>query len=316
MQDSSAAPILQIERPPEFHSVAHAAMATEFVFWLGGHERDYLHAAAVEAFAVVDSLEAKLSLYREGSDVARINLARAGEDVRVADETYRCLELARSAALLTDGTFNACLGRWSLAQKSDQPTLPLHVQQALTQLEADTAAPVIELVPDSCIVRKNCAGGLVDLGAIGKGFALDEAAACLRDWQVTQACLIAGGSSILVLDPPSGSAGLAWTVKVPDIVHRLPRSRPLAQMALGASGLGFQATHLVNPISPAIGPLRPQAMAIAKSGAWADALSTAAMLLPAEQLAAITAQDPTVSFLVAPAYSAANEGWRWWGTWF
>ena len=44
----------------------------------------------------------------------------------------------------------------------------------------------------------------VDLGGIGKGYALDQLVAVLEDWDIQRVCLIGGGSSIRALEPPSG----------------------------------------------------------------------------------------------------------------
>ena len=77
----------RLQLPPGLTACAHAAMATEFVFHLGGHEPAYLHQAATEAFLRLDQLESSLSFYRESSDVTRLNRAAAGTEVAVGPDT-------------------------------------------------------------------------------------------------------------------------------------------------------------------------------------------------------------------------------------
>ena len=105
---------------PDLTAVTHAAMATEFFFHLGGHDPVYLGQAATEAFALIDQLEARLSFYRESSDVTRLNRAPAGADVPVGPETLACLALAAEAARLTGGAFDAFTGRAAVAAKNQE----------------------------------------------------------------------------------------------------------------------------------------------------------------------------------------------------
>lgn len=317
MSFQSVAPILRLQRPEGFQSVAHAAMATDFSFWLGGHEPEYLRSAAFEAFATIDAIEDRLSLYREASDVARINLARPGELVRVSDETLQCLHIAREAAGVTGGAFNPFLGHLALRRKHPAADLPLHVLAALERVCPGEGPAVIQLEPGTNCVRKTSTAGLLDLGALGKGFALDRAAETLRDWDVHQACLIAGGSSILLLDPPNGTMG--FDCELPDPKGGVgPASRlpPLAHMGLGASGLGFNGDHIIDPYQLGSATKRTQALAVAGDGAWADALSTAAMLLNEQQLEMISTTVPGCRFLIPPDARDEHLGdWRFIGQW-
>ena len=66
--------------PAGLTACTHAAMATEWVFHLGGHDPIYLRQAATEAFALIDQLEGNLSFYRESSDVTRLNRAARGTE--------------------------------------------------------------------------------------------------------------------------------------------------------------------------------------------------------------------------------------------
>lgn len=279
-----------LQLPPDLTACAHAAMATEFVFHLGGHEPAYLRQAATEAFALIDQLEARLSFYRESSDVTRINRAPAGADVAVSPDTLACLSLAAEAARLTAGAFDAFTGRASIAAKNQE--VPLYLADAPGPAKGDTPGPVVSLHPEAGIVCKLRSGPWLDLGALGKGFALDQTAALLADWDVKSGCLIAGGSSL------RGLGGPGWSLEIDRA--KAPLSLP-GEFCLGASGFQFQPGHIIDSRpQPAISATT-RALVLAPSAALADALSTAAMLLSPEQLARLTRDQPGVASLVVDA---------------
>ncbi len=309
----------RLQLPSQLTACAHSAMATEFVFHLGGHEPAYLRQAAIEVFVLIDQLEAQLSFYRESSDVTRINRASAGAEVSVSPDTLACLALAAEAAHLTVGAFDAFTGRASLAAKKQQvplsltdapgpaegeiaersgrrPCLPLPlIPQAGTPVattEGDVPGAVVSLHPETGTVRKLRAGPWLDLGALGKGYALDQAAASLVEWDITCGCLIAGGSSL------RGLGGESWALEIDQA--KAPLSLP-GKFCLGASGFHFQPGHVIDPRPAGEKSNTTRALVLAPSAALADALSTAAMLLSPAQLEQLTRDRPGVASLVVDA---------------
>ena len=277
----------RLQLPPDLTACTHAAMATEFVFHLGGHEPAYLRQAAAEAFALIDQLEARLSFYRESSDVTRINRAPAGAEIPVSPETMACLELAAAAARLTGGAFDAFNGRAAVTAKNQQ--IPLCLGDAPEPGEADVPGAVVSLHPEAGLVKKLRSGPWLDLGALGKGYALDQATLALAEWEVTSGCLIAGGSSL------RGLGGPCWSLEMDQ--GKLPLPLPGA-FCLGASGFQFQPSHIIDSRPSAQKSSTARALVLAPSAALADALSTAAMLLYDKQLAQLTREEPGVASIV------------------
>jgi len=275
---------------PDLTAVTHAAMATEFFFHLGGHDPGYLGQAATEAFALIDQLEARLSFYRESSDVTRLNRAPAGAEVPVGPETLACLALAAEAARLTSGAFDAFTGRAAVAAKNQE--VPPYLVDSPEPGAGDAPGPVVSLHPEAGMVRKLRAGPWLDLGALGKGYALDQAAALLADWEITSGCLIAGGSSLRGL----GEAGWSLEIDTAKTPYALPGS-----FGLGASGFQFQPGHIIDSRPAPAKSATARALVLAPSAALADALSTAAMLLDPAQLARLTRDRPGVASLVVDA---------------
>ena len=277
----------RLQLPPDLTACTHVAMATEFVFHLGGHESTYLRQAASEAFALIDQIEAHLSFYRESSDTTRINRAPAGAEVPVNPDTLACLEIAAEAARLTGGAFDAFNGRAAVATKNQQ--IPLHLSGAPEPGDGDMPGPVVSLHPDAGLVKKLRAGPWLDLGALGKGYAIDQAAAALAEWDVTTGCLIAGGSSL------RGLGGPDWSLEMDQ--GKPPLNLP-GDFCLGASGFLFQPSHIIDSRSGSQKSSTARALVLASSAALADALSTAAMLLDDKQLAQLTRDQPSVASIV------------------
>lgn len=278
-------PALHLALPPGLTAIAHTAMATGWLFHLGGHEPAYLHQAAAEAFRTIDRLENTLSLYRETSEVTRLNRAPARAEIPVSPDTLACLALAAEVAQRTDGAFEPFTGRAALAAK-DQ-SIPSHLADAPGPTATDTPGPVFDLQPAAGCVRKLRSGPWLDLGALGKGYALDQAAAVLAEWDVTTGCLVAGGSSL------RGLGGDGWDLALDQSTLRLP-----GDFCLGASGFDFNPRHIIDarPAPAALPAAR--AVVLASSAALADALSTAAILLTTGQLATLAREIPGTASLV------------------
>ena len=257
------------------HRFQHTAMATQFEIRCDHRDAEYARQAARAAFAAVDSLEHKLSRFVENSDITRVNHLEAGESTVVGFETMQCLQLAVLLHAETRGAFDISLG---------------------------TGFDQLELAPADFLVSANAPGVRLDLGAIGKGYAVDRMADVLEDWDVRQALIDAGFSSVLALDPPSGTEGWPLTLSDPGPAGVVRERLCARQLALAASGIR-KGDHIVNPRDGA--PIRSRAAAwvaaprgvLASIGrqagvddaaaAVADALSTACMVLPEADIAGL-----------------------------
>ena len=268
--------IVQLVGLDDFVTFSHEAMATQLVLHLPAEKNADSRAVAEEAFRLIDTLEDRLSFYREGSDVTRINRASSGDTIRLHETTITCLLTALEVAQASDGRFDPFTGHAALTAK--QQTIPAH----LIGFDVDDHddRPVIALDPTSALVTKIDGTRWLDLGAVGKGAALDAVAELLTEWDITTAALVAGGSSVLVLGNHPARADGRWTLRVPAMPGR-PTIHLSAPFALGASGDGFQPGHI---ITGGDRPARPQALVIAPTAAWADALSTAALLQTDDEL--------------------------------
>ena len=295
---------LGIAGPRELGDVrrfSHEAMATVFeVYAIHPNER-YAAQAAQAAFDLVDRLENELSRFRSNSDIARVNHLAAGESARVGPAALECLLIARHLYDLTSGAFDISIG---------------------------TGLPSLELDVEDCVVRSTKDGVQVDLGGIGKGYAVDLVAELVEEWGIDRALVHGGFSSVLALEAPEGRDGWPLTLSDPAAPSRVFASLSVRQTALGASGVR-KGDHIVDPRTgePVRGRLaawvvlpRPDGPRVDSrtgpsgvglriaAGAVTDALTTAFMLLNIDEIAALCDRSPGLEAWVLPESAGEERG--------
>ena len=231
----------------------HSAMATQFQVRIAGEEKTYAAQTAHAAFMLTDELESRLSRFRANSEISQIAQLVPGDKLRLSEPVFACLRLAQRMEFATRGAFSV-----TAAALKTQPTKPLW---ALLEKEFSI----------------RCDSGRLefDLGAIGKGFALDRMAAVLREWSCPAFLLVAGGSSILAGEAPAGAAG--WDCGLGE--NNSARRHRLANGSLSGSGLAVKGEHIFDPRTGLACARRNRAWALTSLAAESDALSTACMIL-------------------------------------
>jgi FAD:protein FMN transferase len=291
--------------PDYWIRVYRRAMACRFEVVLDGNDARWVPTARA-ALDAIDRLEDVLSVFRESSAISEINRRAAAEPVEVDPELFGLLDLAGCLYRDTGGAFDITstpLSRcWGFLQRDGR----LPSQDAIDAARAVVGFGAVALDPGRHTIRFERQGLSLNLGAIGKGYALDHVATGMRRSDVTHALLSAGRSSLLAV----GGRGAGWQV---DIVSPGVADRPLVSVwlrdaALGTSGAGEQFVevdgtrygHVIDPRTgwPAAGVL--SATAIASSAAAADALSTAFFVGGLELADRYCAEHDDVMALVTP----------------
>ena len=254
----------------------HEAMATTFALTIADHTEAYARQASVAAWHELDRLENELSRYIESSDIARANRLARGDTMIVSDDTLECLMIAAELTLATDHAFDAAYAsERETGQSIDVPAFTLDPENhALT----------------SCTARLH-----LDLGAIGKGYALDRLASLLTEWEITSACLQSGGSTALVMAPPAAHVG--WSIGIGD--GPTHRALTLAHMALSGSGIAVKGEHLIDPRTRQRAARLERAWALAPTAAVSDALSTAFFVWSNADIARFCDAHPEIGAAVA-----------------
>ena len=207
-----------------------------------------LRAVAEEMFDEIRRLEFLLSRFIEDSDVAQINRLSCGKSVVVAPETFHCLELAEEAMQLTNGYFDVAY----LSSSIDGTERPF------------------SLLRKPHRVRSEVESLQIDLGGIGKGFALDHVKPIPLSYGYSRVLLCADSSTMLALDPPENVPG--WEVLVSE------RRRALSNMAVSCSGTSVRGEHVFDVKCRTWPAGTKRCYRYARSAALADALSTAGLI--------------------------------------
>ncbi len=278
--------------------------------------------AATAALDEIDRLEDQMTVYRDTSEVSRINLFAAVTPVPVEPRLFELFESAARLTQETAGAFDIAAGAlikaWGFFRGPKRVPPP---DELASMLERVGSRNVV-LDRERRTIEFSRPGVELNLGAIGKGYALDRAAELLRrDWGVSSAVLQGGRSSILAIGTPADDrerdADSGWLVGILD--PREP-SRHIATVrlrdaALGTSGAtiqyfeadGRRFGHILDPRTgwPADGGACVSV--IAPTAAEADALSTAFFILGPNRTRDYCDRHPEVGAIVVLKDADSDE---------
>ncbi len=244
-----------------------------------------------EALRLVKELEDELSLFRAGSEIARLNARAAREPVRVTPGVFALLQQAQKLSEQSGGAFDITVAPlvrcWGFMGGEGRMPRPEEVAEA----RAKVGMPLVQLNPSDFTVRFAREGVMLDLGAIGKGYAIERAAQVLREAGVTSALLHGGTSSVQAVGQPRGEE--CWKIAIetpsatPDTPPTLLATVQLHDEAMSVSSVqehSFQAggrsySHVIDPRTgePTLGTVL--AAVVLPSATETDALSTALLTL-------------------------------------
>ena len=266
----------------------HRAMATdwELVFPFG--TRGALELAD-GVFGRVDELEDQLSVYREHSEVSRLNRNAFREAVRVDPGLFELLSLAAHLSSETEGAFDISAGALTRAWGFFRGPRRVPERHELTETLRHVGMRYVQLNPSLVTVRFLRDSLEINLGAIGKGYAIDQAIRSLRRSENGLAALLHGGHSSVYAIGSEPNTDLGWLVEIghPIYVDRSLGTLRLRDRAMGTSAATFKylehhGRKLGHILDPRIGwPARGilSATALAPTAAQADALATAFFIM-------------------------------------
>ena len=266
--------------------------------------------AAFDAvFAEFERLDRLMSVWKEGSDVTRVNAAAGRAPVRVSAETLEVLTVARQASDWTDGkfdvTFGALSGLWKFDQDQDG-TIPSRAAVAARLPDVDYTALDIDPAAGTAFLRRP--GMRVHLGGVGKGYAMDRSAAILRARGFNDFMIQSGGDLFV-----SGRRGdRSWRLGIRD--PRGPAERSFAALDLtdgtfSTSGDyerffikdGVRYHHILDPDLGEPARLCRSVTIVARTGVLADVLSTGVFVLGPDKGMALIERLPDVEGVIVAA---------------
>lgn len=276
-------------------------MGTELEIRVEASSREQALQASERAVKSLEAAEARLSTWRDGTELARLNAAPAGQPVPLSPEMARDLGAARRCWEETGGAFDPSVGKlvqvWGLRAGGRRPA-PAELGDAVAAVGFDA----LEL-RDHTAVRQR--GSLtLEEGAFGKGAGLADALAALAsDPTVSRALLDLGGQVAMI-----GRAEDRWAIPVADPRRR---DRPVVALVVdGGSvstsgnserGIVVDGKHLGHVLDPRTGEPAPDFGSLT---VWtadplrADCLSTGLYVMGPEAALAWAARHPGVEVLV------------------
>ena len=300
----------------DIHSlvVGRDLMACRFEVVFNAGEVENATELAVDALDLVEHIESRITVYRDTSELTRLNATAAQGWQNVSPDLFALLLHARGLAARTNGAFdcasNALTRAWGFLERRGRTP----ADDALAAARERSGLGLVEFDEEGRRVRFLRPGVELNLGAIGKGWALDRALGELRLAGVPSVLVHGGQSSVRArgVQGPALPGRRGWQV---GLRHPLRPAERLAAItlddrALGTSGSGTQffvdrgrkLGHILDPRTglPAEAGVI-SATVIAPEAADADALSTALYVLGADGLASVAAPGGDVgAILVLP----------------
>ncbi len=280
--DRAALVRFEFERP---------AMGTRFRVLLYAPDEARAAAAAEAAFVRIAALERVLSDYDPHSELtllgARSDAGAPSAPIALSAELCRVLVAAQGFARASGGAFDVTAGPYVRLWRRARRQGELPSAAALAAAAPAVGFEKLELDPRACTARLLAPGMRLDLGGIGKGYALDAALAELAARGLEHA-LVVGGGDVRAGAAPPGTDG--WRVALASFEPspgQPEATLTLAHAALSTSGdlaqhlelAGVRHSHVLDPRSGRAVTERCLASVLAPDGTTADALATALSVL-------------------------------------
>lgn len=295
----------------EAHVVARSglAMGSELTLMAWTADDDPANRAFEAAFAEFDRLDRLMSVWKENSDIVRLNAAAGDRPVTVSRETLEVLTIARQVSEWTGGKFDVTFGALSDVWKFDQDqddSVPARAAIEARLPLIDYRKLIVDQQAGTAFLQRS--GMRAHLGGIGKGYAVDRAVAILKDAGLKDFSIQAGGDLYV-----AGKRGdRPWRLGIAD--PRAPDGGIFARIELSDSTFstsgdyerffikdGVRYHHILDPATGQPSRLSRSVTIVSKRAVLADGLSTGVFLLGPEQGMALIERLPDVDGVIVGA---------------
>jgi thiamine biosynthesis lipoprotein len=297
-------------------------MGTKARIVLYARDADSARRLSDAAFTRIAELDARLSDYRDDSELMQLCAKAGGPATGVSDDLLRVLDAALGFSRQTDGAFDVTVGPVSRLWRRARAAGAIPDPTELDAAQRLVGYRHVELSFERRTVRLKKRGMMLDLGGIGKGYAVDAALAALRE-RGAPAALVSLGGDIAAGDPPPGKAG--WEIAIAPLGPSGPASvssRILRNAGISTSGDaeqflerdGVRHSHVVDPSTGAARTGRRGVTVVARSATSSDALSTAVAVMGADRGLRLIDGTPGASALfveLTPGGAKELRSQRW-----
>jgi len=259
------------------------AMGTVFEIVVYDDDSTKAEAAAHAALDEAVRLDRMMSNYKADSELSQMNRSAHFQPVRISRELYDIIEQSLSYSRVSGGQFDISVGPLVDLWKAALAGGPIPSADEQTAARGCVGYQQIELLPpDRIQFLSNCMR--LDLGSIGKGYAVDRMVELLKARGIRRAYIDAGGSTIYGLGYPKSAN--AWRVRLRDPSGKLFPQTSLMNSSVSTSEQsapsplqGDAPGHIVLPGTGKPLQTRNTVSVTAQSATASDALSTTLLLL-------------------------------------
>ena len=256
----------------------HFQMGTYLEVTLWHDEPETAKALIRQLIQEAHRLDTILSNYDPDSALSQLNRYAGTGSMRVPAELFELLELSREFGEKTAGRFDITIGPlmelWQTAAAAKRAPNTFQLNQARALVDYRNLA--LSRPNDAALSRS---GMNIDLGGIGKGYAVDRMTTILKTAKVAAALINFGGSSISAIGAPPEKS--AWEIALQDTDGHARGAIKLRDLALSTSASMGQAWiidgkkygHMIDPLSGMPVTEARMATVIAPSATLAEALT-------------------------------------------
>jgi thiamine biosynthesis lipoprotein len=239
------------------------------------------------AFSRIADLEQCMSNYRADSELSQLcTNATKTRSIKVSDELWEVLVFAKRISHLSNGAFDVTIGRATKLWRRARRQRELPTEQRLREELQFVGFEKLILNPLDQSVTIRTPGLLIDLGAIGKGYAADEAMRILEELGITRAVINASGDVRFGVAPPNSTGWPTGIGALSDMGSPI-LLQPQSQGAVATSGDAFQFmeingkrySHILDPRTGMPVQVRSSVSVWAATGMMADAIASAVSVL-------------------------------------
>ncbi len=290
--------------------LATSAMATDFAVILNealpDDPRQPLRWAS-EALDLVHLLEDQMSVYRPHTELSQLNRVAASRRIQVEERLFELLCLARDISLETEGCFDPTSGQLIALWRQCRKEVRLPTEAEIAERLALVGMRHVFFEAD-CSISFDRDSVELNLGSIGKGYALDRAAEILLEHELTEWLLQGGHSSVIARGGHNGLPGWPVGLRNPLLPQRRLGTILLCDQALATSGTAVQHFrfegqrygHIIDPRTGWPTENMLSVTVLAPTAAEADALSTAFFVGGVEIAQRYCSNHRSVSALLIP----------------
>lgn len=302
-------------KPVQYNSYDYFSVVTTVLIYQKGEDK---HKEIFEEInATLKEIDECLNASNENSDIYKINKSTGGE-IQIKEITYNVLKCALEMYRLTEGAFNIAsaglVDLWGFSARArngveDMPydrkegELPdeEYIQAFKRLADKLSDCSISEREGNYYFIKSNAREEVkgenyyltIDLGGIGKGYAVDRIADILNSYSIENGYINIGGSSIKVLKNYKNADG-KWEV---GIINPLDKNNNYARVELANSNIstsgnyqnyfeldGVRYCHIIDPYTGK--PIQSGILSASVFGLnamQADALSTAICVVGKEK---------------------------------